>query len=49
MRVPVLRETRMTAVLCRLGPPAVLVEHGPAIAAGLTRAVARWAEAPLDA
>lgn len=49
MRVPVLRETRMAAVLCRLGPPALLVEHGPAVAAGLTRAVARWVVAPLEA
>ena len=48
MRVPVLRETRMTAVLCRLGPPALLVEHAPAVAAGVTRAVTQWAEAPLE-
>ena len=48
MRTPVLRETRMVAVLCRLGPPALLVEHGPAVAAGLTRAITRWAEAPLE-
>jgi len=48
MRTPVLRETRMVAVLCRLGPPALLVEHGPAVAAALTRALARWVQAPLE-
>jgi N-acetylmuramoyl-L-alanine amidase len=48
MRFPVLRETRMVAVVCRLGPPAALVEHGPAVAAALTRALARWAAEPLD-
>jgi N-acetylmuramoyl-L-alanine amidase len=48
MRTPVLRETRMVAVVCRLGPPALLVEHGSAVAAAVTRALARWAETPVD-
>jgi N-acetylmuramoyl-L-alanine amidase len=48
MAVPVLRETRMPAVLCEVGPPAVVVARLAELADGLGRAVSRWAEAPLD-
>jgi N-acetylmuramoyl-L-alanine amidase len=46
MSLPVLRETRMPAVVCELGPPAAVVERGAAAATALRRALARWAEAP---
>ncbi|HEX7094353.1 MAG TPA: peptidoglycan-binding protein [Acidimicrobiales bacterium] len=47
-RVPVLRETRMPAVLCRIGPPAVAVGHSAELAARLAEAISRWLVAPLD-
>ena len=46
MAIPVLRETRMPAVVCELGPPAAVVELAPQLACALARALARWAEAP---
>ena len=46
MRLPVLRETRMPAVVCRIGPPAEVVARGGALAQGLAAAVAAWAEQP---
>jgi len=49
MAVPVLRETRMPAVLCEVGPPAVVVARLAELADGLGRAVSRWAEAPVEA
>jgi N-acetylmuramoyl-L-alanine amidase len=42
MALPVLRETRMPAVLCELGPPAFLVGRGPDLACAFTRALERW-------
>lgn len=45
-RSPILRETRMTAVLCTFGSPAVLVRRTGAIAGGLARAVEEWALEP---
>jgi N-acetylmuramoyl-L-alanine amidase len=48
MRLPVLRETRMPAVLIELGPPAVVVERGVAVAAALSRALAIWVSSPCD-
>ncbi len=48
MRLPVLRETRMPAVLVELGPPAVVVEHGVTVAAALVRALAWWVSSPCD-
>jgi len=44
MTVPVLRETRMPAVLCELGPPRVVVERGGALAQAFGRAFTRWVE-----
>jgi N-acetylmuramoyl-L-alanine amidase len=48
MSLPVLRETRMPAVLVEVGPAAVVVEQGPALAAALAAALDTWAGAPLD-
>jgi len=48
MRIPLLRETRMPAVLVELGPPAVVVEHGVAVASALSRALALWVSSPCD-
>jgi N-acetylmuramoyl-L-alanine amidase len=48
MRLPVLRETRMPAVVCELGPPSVVVEHGARIAEALADAVTGWLQSPLD-
>ncbi len=48
MRLPVLRETRMPAVLIELGPPSVAVEHGVTVASALSRALALWVSSPCD-
>ena len=48
MRLPVLRETRMPAVVCELGPPAVVVEHGARLAEALTEGLTAWLQSPLD-
>ena len=48
MRMPILRETRMPAVLCEVGPATVVVEHTGELARTLTRAFSRWVEAPAD-
>jgi N-acetylmuramoyl-L-alanine amidase len=47
MRLPVLRETRMPAVLCELGPIETIVPRAPLVTAGLCHAVGEWVEAPL--
>jgi N-acetylmuramoyl-L-alanine amidase len=46
MRLPVLRETRMPAVLCELGPVRALLDAGPAVSDALSVAVARWVTEP---
>ncbi|MGH9185806.1 MAG: hypothetical protein ACRD0U_08355, partial [Acidimicrobiales bacterium] len=48
MRVPVLRETRMPAVLTELGPPTLAVAFAPVIASALTRALSRWVMTPVE-
>jgi N-acetylmuramoyl-L-alanine amidase len=48
MSVPVLRETRMPAVVCELGPPSVVVERSGQVAAALRDALAAWAATPVD-
>ena len=48
MRLPVLRETQMPAVVCEIGPPTIVVERGAALASALGRAMARWVDAPLE-
>ena len=42
MRLPVLRETRMPAVMCSLGPFNDIVDHAPEVAAAITRAFGTW-------
>ncbi len=49
MRLPVLRETRMTAVVCSLGPVQRVVDAGPAVSGAVVDAVAMWAASPLPA
>ena len=46
MALPVLRETRMPAVVCELGPPARVVERTAEVARAVTRAIGSWVEAP---
>jgi N-acetylmuramoyl-L-alanine amidase len=48
MRLPVLRETRMPAVLLELGPPAVVVERAADVAAAIGKALGEWVSAPCD-
>lgn len=48
MSLPVLRETRMPAVLCELGPPSVVVERGAEVAAAVRDALTAWAATPVD-
>jgi N-acetylmuramoyl-L-alanine amidase len=46
MRLPILRETAMPAVVCGLGPPVVVLEHAPRLALALCTAVAAWVAEP---
>jgi N-acetylmuramoyl-L-alanine amidase len=48
MRLPSLRETRMPAVDCRLGPPEAVVVHGAEVAATLADCLERWVEHPVQ-
>jgi len=48
MRLAVLRETRMPAVLLEIGPPAVVVERAADLAAAITEALEQWVSAPCD-
>ena len=48
MRIPILRETRMPAVWCRIGPPPRVVQTAPSVAEALQRAVTRWCGQPFD-
>jgi N-acetylmuramoyl-L-alanine amidase len=48
MALPVLRETRMPAVLCELGPPVRVVLYGPDLACALTKALECWVKALED-
>ena len=47
MRLPVLRESRMPAVVCRLGPPAIVVERQGPLAEQIARCLADWIARPL--
>ena len=42
MRLPVLRETKMPAVLCSLGPFQEVVDRAPEVAGAITRGFQRW-------
>ncbi len=48
MSVPLLRETRMPAVLVEVGPASTVVEQAPALAAALSAALGHWADASWD-
>jgi N-acetylmuramoyl-L-alanine amidase len=47
MTIPVLRETRMPAVVCEVGPTTTLVEHAPLVIQAITASIERWAGTPL--
>jgi N-acetylmuramoyl-L-alanine amidase len=48
MSVPLLRETRMPAVLVEIGPASTVVERAPALATALSVALGHWADASWD-
>lgn len=48
MRLPVLRETRMPATWCELGPPSRVVEQATALVEALRRALSAWVETPVQ-
>jgi N-acetylmuramoyl-L-alanine amidase len=48
MSVPVLRETRMPAVVCELGPASLVVERTQAVASALVDALSEWATSSFD-
>ncbi len=48
MRLPVLRETRMPAVVCELGPSAAVVQQTADVANALTAALRRWCGDPIQ-
>jgi N-acetylmuramoyl-L-alanine amidase len=48
MSVPLLRETRMPAVLVEIGPASAVVEHAPWLATALVVALGLWADASWD-
>jgi len=48
MQLPILRATKMPAVLCFLGPPGEVVENTNEIAKGLAEAIANWFKDPLE-
>lgn len=49
MRLPVLRETRMPAVLCSVGPVRSVVDRTNRLSEAVTQAVSAWSETPLTA
>jgi N-acetylmuramoyl-L-alanine amidase len=49
MRLPVLRETRMTAVVCSIGPVQRMVDGAPVVAGAIVDALTAWAASPLPA
>jgi N-acetylmuramoyl-L-alanine amidase len=48
MSVPLLRETRMPAVIVEVGPATLVVEQGPALAGALASALVAWAGSAWD-
>lgn len=48
MRLPVLRETRMPAVLCSVGPVRSVVDRTNRLSDAVTRAVSAWSHAPMN-
>jgi N-acetylmuramoyl-L-alanine amidase len=48
MTLPVLRETRMPAVVCEMGPPSVVVQRTQQLAVALVEAIETWAKTPVQ-
>jgi N-acetylmuramoyl-L-alanine amidase len=48
MSLPVLRETRMPAVICEVGPPATVVIRARLLAVALVDALGAWITTPVD-
>jgi N-acetylmuramoyl-L-alanine amidase len=48
MSVPLLRETRMPAVVVEVGPASTVVEYAPSLAHALSLALGHWADASWD-
>ncbi len=48
MSLPILRETRMPAVLVEIGPAHLVVERAALLAAALSRVLGQWADAAWD-
>jgi N-acetylmuramoyl-L-alanine amidase len=48
LRLPILRETRMPAVVCFLGPAPLVVERTPGLATLVVEAVRSWVSAPIE-
>ena len=48
MSLPVLRETRMPAVICEIGPATVVVEQSAVIARTVADALGEWVDTPWD-
>jgi len=47
MRLPVLRETRMTAIVCSIGPVQRIVDAAPVVSDAVVTSLAGWAASPL--
>jgi N-acetylmuramoyl-L-alanine amidase len=48
MSLPLLRETRMPAVICEIGPASVVVEQTPTLARAIVDALTEWVDTPWD-
>jgi hypothetical protein len=48
MSLPLLRETRMPAVICEVSPATVVVEQGAVMARAVVDALAEWVGTPWD-
>lgn len=48
MRLPVLRETRMPAVVCSIGPVQRIVDATPLVVDAVVSSLESWADSPLD-
>jgi N-acetylmuramoyl-L-alanine amidase len=48
MSLPVLRETRMPAVVCEVGPPAVVIQRTQELSGALGEALETWLTAPVE-
>ena len=48
MSLPLLRETRMPAVICEINPASVMVERAPVIARAVVDSLAEWVDTAWD-